>query len=60
MRAHDIGHFEASYHSYGVVLLTTLFAMTSSWAVVATVSRLKHKRLTKTHFSPGHQIKPRL
>jgi hypothetical protein len=48
MHAHDVGDFEASYHSYGVMLLTTLFAVLSTWAAVATVSWLKHKRRTKT------------
>jgi uncharacterized membrane protein len=52
MHAHDDGHFEASYHSYGVMLLTTLLAILSTWAVVALVSWLKHKRLTKTHQQP--------
>ena len=58
IHAHDTGDFEASYHSYGVILLTTLLAMLSTWAIAAMVSWLKHKRLTKTHFRPGHQIRP--
>jgi hypothetical protein len=58
MQAHDMGHFEASYYSYGVMLLTTLVAMPGTWVVVATVSWLNRKRLTKTHFSPAYKLRP--
>jgi len=50
--AHVKGDFDASYYSYGIMLFSTLLAMLSTWTVVATVSWLTHKRLTKTHFSP--------
>jgi len=44
MLAHDIGDFDASYRRYGVMLLTTLFAIVSTFAVRVTVTWLKHKR----------------
>ena len=43
MLAHDIGDFDGSYRRYGVMLLTTLFAIVSTFAVRATVTWLKHK-----------------
>jgi hypothetical protein len=60
MQAHDIGDFEASYKSYGVMLLITLLAVVSTCAVAATISWLRHRRLTKAHFSPGHRVRPAL